>query len=254
MSPRELLHTAVWIKRHVLKQLSVPEASLLVDHVEPSDVLLDVGAHAGAWTAALSKLVPSGKVVAFEALPYYVRVLEATLRMIGKANVTVINKALLDERKVVEIVWRDRKGNRLTGLTHIRGEEEPAHETVEVNATTLDTLMNQFEGRVRFIKLDIEGAELLALRGAENLISAYRPILYLELRESFCKRYGYVPADVFTFLEEKDYAGYLHRDDGSWEHITAETYDDENDVWFVPIEEAETFTGSRDPAGSSVAR
>jgi len=236
-----MIHTLVWLKRHLLDQLAVPEVSLLTGHIRPSDVLLDVGGHAGAWTVALSRLVPQGTVYVFEALPYYARVLRATLQALGKTNVVVVNGAVLHESKRVEMVWRDPEGARLTGLTHLKGADESAQGTISVDGLTLDGLLRSFGGRVRFMKLDIEGAELFALRGAEQLLSTFRPLLYIELNEAYCRRYGHTPKDVFDFLAAQDYRAFVCSADGVCRGVEAGTYSGAGDVWFLPVEEDLAF-------------
>ncbi len=239
---REIVHTIVWTGRHLLGRMPVEAVELLRPHVGASDVLVDVGAHSGNWTVALSRLVPDGQVYAFEALPYYARVLGATLRILRRTNVEVIDRPLLDEARPVELVYADAAGRRLTGYTHLRGPGERSTGTVAVEGTTLDDMFAASEPRLRFIKLDIEGAELLALRGALRLLETSRPLLYLEIDETYCARYGHSAADVFDFLTSQKYRGYV-RADASWMQMDASNYEGNGDVWFVPIEDVAEFLG-----------
>ena len=176
MSFRELLHVGVWTKRHLMHQTPVPEAAVLTAYLKPTDSVLDIGAHAGSWTVALANLVPQGKVYAFEALPYYARVLTATMRLLRKRNVEVVGHPVLDVRKPVQMVWQNPAGNRLTGLTHVRSDDEAVENTVEVDSLVLDDMFREGHAPVRFIKMDIEGAELLGLRGATQLLATDRPL------------------------------------------------------------------------------
>lgn len=236
-TPREIAHIAIWVKRHLLKQLSVPEAALLSNSLQESDILVDVGAHSGAWSVALSSLVPNGKVYAFEALPYYARVLRKTLKILGKNNVEVVGKPVLDESKPVHIVWRSSAGNHLTGLTHLKGKGESENDTVIIDGITLDEFFSGSQSRIRFIKMDTEGAEFLALKGAQQILRESRPLLYIELNEEYCQRYGHSVKDVIDFFSEHSYRGYQQRADASWTHIDASTYSGDGDVWFIPNED-----------------
>ncbi len=239
---REIVHTLVWVARHLLGRLRVPAADPLRAHIKTTDVLLDVGAHSGNWSVALSRLVPDGKVYAFEALPYYARVLAVTLRILGKTNVEVVGKPVLNERKSVQLVFRDTSGNRLTGLTHVKGSDESTSETITVDGITLDSFLPTLGSHVRFVKMDIEGAELLALKGATRLLDTCRPLLYLEIDETYCLRYGHAAKDVFGFLTMREYRSYV-RTDASWVPVDAESYAGAGDVWFVPAEDEDAFIG-----------
>lgn len=241
---REVLHVAVWVKRHLRRALPAQGIERVRPHIAPDDVLLDVGAHAGSWTVPLSRMVPRGRVFAFEALPYYARVLRATLRVLGRRNVEVVGRAVLEADRSVEMVWRDPSGRRLTGLTHVRRTDEVAAETITVAGTRLDALLPRFGGRVRFIKMDIEGAELLALRGAEEILRTQRPLLYCELDDAYCQCYGYTAAAVFDYLATYDYRGYQPAEAGAWHPVGPETYAGKGEVWFIPREQESDFIGS----------
>lgn len=238
---RPVLHTLAWVKRHVLNEHRVPETKVIASFIKPTDVVLDIGAHSGAWTVPLSKMVPQGKVFAFEALPYYARVLKATLRVLRIKNVDVINRPILDENRSVEMVWLDPKGSRLTGLTHVKASGESAKDTVSVESMVLDQHISVFGGPIRFIKMDIEGAELLALKGAIQLINTHKPMMFIELNESHCLRYGHKVIDVFHFFGGLDYEGCLRSEDGVWSGIDASSYSGSGDVWFLPVDQARTL-------------
>ncbi len=66
--------------------------------------------------------------------------------------------------------------------------------------------MNQYPGnRVRLIKVDIEGGELLAFRGAEKTIARDRPVIIYEENGPACRAFGYAPADLMEFLRDLGY-------------------------------------------------
>ena len=100
-------------------------------------------------------------------------------------------------------------GNTLTGKTHVAIAAEAAQEMVSVPAVTLDSFWQEIgEKRVAFIKCDIEGFELFALRGARKLIESCRPVFYNELNTEWCERYDYTPADIFSFFQRYEYSAF----------------------------------------------
>ncbi|NIN35661.1 MAG: hypothetical protein GTO60_11480, partial [Gammaproteobacteria bacterium] len=70
---------------------------------------------------------------------------------------------------------------------------------------------------IDFIKADIEGAELLMLKGAKETLKRYHPILMLEIQSHSTKLFGYKPEDVFDFLHEIGYAGFYVTQQGNLE-------------------------------------
>jgi hypothetical protein len=66
-----------------------------------------------------------------------------------------------------------------------------------------DVLMG--EARVDLIKLDVEGAELFALRGAEQVIRRTKPILFIEMLRKWTARYDYSPNDIIAFMKGLGY-------------------------------------------------
>ena len=194
-----------------------------------------MGAHGGSWTVPLSRLVPDGHVYALEAFPYYARALTLTLRMLRRRNATVLNFAVHDHAGPVQMVSRDATDVPLTGTIHLMGVREAVAESVEVPGTTLDALDTIFEfPTVDFIKLDIEGAELLALRGAERLLRKHRPTIFLELYDSYCGRYGYTAGDVLDFLASRGYRPHVVFSSSKIIRISPADYPGEGDVLFIP--------------------
>jgi len=213
----------------------VPELPPLLPLLRPDDVFLDVGAHAGGWAVPVSRVLTSGHVYAFEALPHYAAVLKSTLALLGRRNVTVVVGAVSDKAGELSIVWRDPAGQRLTGRTHVsRGSE--TGESVRVKALTLDDFCRSHGiERVRLMKCDIEGAELMALRGATVTLERWRPLVYCELYEEYCIQYGHHARDVFAFFAERRYKT-VQIENGKFRPLDASTYSGVGDVLFVPAE------------------
>ena len=61
-------------------------------------------------------------------------------------------------------------------------------------------------GRVDFIKCDVEGAELLVLRGAQSTLRRFRPKLFLEIDDRWVRSFGWTTADVLSFLRQIGYS------------------------------------------------
>jgi FkbM family methyltransferase len=233
---KHLLHACIWARRHLAGRLPAPELSPLLGLLAPDDVFLDVGVHAGSWTIPASRVLTAGHVYAFEALPYYAKVLKATLRLLGRRNVTVTVGAVSDAEGEVEVVWKDAAGRRLTGMTRISQNQDDG-EKVRVRALTIDGFRRQHpHGRIRLVKCDVEGAELLVLRGAASTIDASRPLVFCELYDAYCARYGFSSRDVFAFFSTRGYRT-MAFEDRTFRSLNPAHYRGAGDVLFVPDEE-----------------
>ena len=182
----------------------------------------------------VSRALSRGHVYGFEAFPYYARVLRTTLALLGRRNVTVVEGAVSDAEGEVAVVWKDARGERLTGRTHITKEAPAGDSTVRVRALTIDRFRDQHpRGRVRLIKCDVEGAELLALRGAAATIDRWQPLVFCELYDEYCARYGYSVRDVFAFFGSRGYRAQQFVQ-GAYRDVDAGSYPGSGDVLFLP--------------------
>jgi FkbM family methyltransferase len=139
--------------------------------VKEGFTVFDVGAHVGFYTLLASVLVgPTGKVFAFEPLPRNIRYLKEHLRRNGVVNVSVVEAAVSDQSGCAFFE---------EGIDHSRGHLATGGR-LRVRTVSLDELV--FQGELPppdCIKIDIEGAEMLALRGAQSVLSGYRPTIFL---------------------------------------------------------------------------
>ena len=232
---REAAHTLLWLKRHLTGGLRVPELPCLLPFLQSDDVFLDIGAHAGAWALPVSKRLRDGHVYAFEAFPYYARLLKNVVTLMRRRNVTVVVGAVADSPGQTSVVWKDAEGNRLTGKTHMDASAD-ANVSVPVATLTIDGFYAPLPARrVRLIKCDVEGAELLVFRGAERTIAKWRPIVFCEINAEFCTRYGYRMEDLFDFFVARSYRSFAVRD-GGLRPLDPARYSGLGDVVFVPSE------------------
>jgi FkbM family methyltransferase len=154
--------------------------------IKPGQVVYDVGANVGFMTLLASKLVgPTGTVVAFEPRSETARNLRAQISINQLDNVIVEECAVAEQVGTSEFVVdsfsvMSKLADRGAGNGSTPG-------TQLVRTTTLDHVI----GRLKppdLVKIDIEGAELLALSGASRLLSEHRPILVVELHSEDLSR------------------------------------------------------------------
>ena len=177
----------------------------LLDDVRLSGrIAIDVGAHAGNWTQNLARRVgPEGVVLAYEALPHYGRALAVSTRLLRARNVHVRIVAVGDREGLIPLRWRSVANERLTGKTHIEPGLKNSAGVIEVHMSTLDSDLESrgiHPADVAFIKIDVEGAELEVLKGATNLLSQGRPVVYMEVEPPWLERMGHSVNDIFDLM------------------------------------------------------
>lgn len=159
-------------------------ARALRQYVQPGSCCLDVGAHLGYYTILMARLTGrDGLVVAFEPFPENVTALQENLRLNGVENVRLEECALAGRSGNLELTYPTNEAMPSTPSAH-GYKVGKAMATVTVPARTLDDALAQVKSVGRnpqLVKMDIEGAELEVLQGAEHLLRDVRPILVVEV-------------------------------------------------------------------------
>jgi len=190
--PREFGRTKLFISPDALlnlwkRDLRKTDPMLLRvarEHVHPGDIVWDIGANVGIFAFAAAALAgPTGRILAIEADIWLVGLLRRSARTCASdiAPVDILPVAVSEAVGVARfnIARRGRASNYLSvagGSTQAGG----VRETQYVPTATLDWLLNHFPSP-KFVKIDVEGAEELVLRGAGRLLSEIRPVVLCEI-------------------------------------------------------------------------
>jgi FkbM family methyltransferase len=155
-------------------EFSPGESDVFKAFIRPGDVVVEVGANIGAHTVELSRLVvPGGAVHAFEPQRVVFQTLCANVALNGCMNVFTHQAAIgAAPGEILVPFLPPNMPNNFGGLSlhgTVRGEPVPLRTLDELGLTAC-----------RFLKLDCEGMEVEALRGAANMVRTLHPILYVE--------------------------------------------------------------------------
>jgi len=143
-------------------------------YVPPGSVTIDVGANVGAHTLSLSLMVgPHGQVHAYEPRVSIVQRLKANLALNQAKNVIV--HALGVGQKQGQIPFNEESSDFNQGTGHFDPDSK-----VLIPIISLDEDLGRIEGRISFIKIDVEGYELQVIRGAREILAKHRPAIALE--------------------------------------------------------------------------
>jgi FkbM family methyltransferase len=147
---------------------------LICYHPQKGDVIIDCGAHIGNCTILFSRLVgKDGLVIALEPLEDSFKILTRRINRLRKRNVIAIKKCVWNSSGSVllKVV-----SNTIGCKVAMNPNEINTNNYAEIDCLKIDDLMDELKlKRLDLIKMDIEGAEIEALRGAKNTLINYNP-------------------------------------------------------------------------------
>jgi FkbM family methyltransferase len=187
------------------------ETSLVCRLLGPGGTFVDVGAHWGYFSLlAADAAGPAGRIVAVEADPRIHRTLARNFALNGLANAEAVHAAAAAEAGVLALDGFD-EGQDNWGVSRVAGVAGSAGARFEVPARPVDALLDERGvGAVDLLKMDIEGAEGLALRGMAAGLRAgrYRRIL-IELHPAQIRALGGDASDATGLLLDAGYRGWV---------------------------------------------
>ena len=165
----DLWHVLPWREKALLEEIE--------RRLKPGDVFIDAGANIGVYTVLASRLVgPSGRVIAVEMMPDTADRLEAHVRINELHNVTVVRQALSDASG--GIVTATVQAGKFGQATIAEDSERYGLGTrIEVTSTTLDDVTAGIAS-IALMKMDLEGAEMPALRGGASTMTKLQALVY----------------------------------------------------------------------------
>jgi FkbM family methyltransferase len=188
-----------------------PEVVHLMRRVlREGDLAIDGGANIGFMTMIMSRLVgEKGRVEAFEPSTINYKKLMANLTLNSTENVFVVNSPLWSETAMVNLHQGVDSGS--SSLMAFNG----ALNTIPCRGITIDRWFEMYDQTPRFLKLDIEGAEMHALIGAQALLKRGIDFISCELNLEALERFGTTQMDLRDFMWEQGYETFMLHEDGS---------------------------------------
>nr|WP_314070992.1 FkbM family methyltransferase [uncultured Roseococcus sp.] len=172
------------------------ETDFVLAVLEAGDCFVDVGANIGWFSVLAAQAVgPGGRVYSFEPREDLSRRLRQSIADNGfDERCRIETVALGAEEGSIELAWVPDERNPGHSFFVPGALPEGAASLGRVPVRPLDAL--GIEGPVRLIKIDVEGAEPLVLRGAQSLIGRDRPILLFEIFPEWLRRVSGTTADA----------------------------------------------------------
>lgn len=199
------------------------ETELFEKIIKSNMTVADVGANLGYFTITFSRCASKGKVYAFEPDPVNFRLLQKTIHANKLKNVVAVNKAVSDKNGTTKLfICEEHSGDhRIFDSSEYSGEKRSS---IPIDTISLDSFFennneqnnenkseksieNKSESNVvDVIKMDIQGAEYMALKGMLNLLKQNKDLVLIsEFSPLLIKQSGHEPK---LFLEELESLGF----------------------------------------------
>ena len=198
------------VRSDILKRIVILgeyEKSLLEivdEHLRPELDVLDIGANVGVYTVYFARKIGTGRrVLAIEPMPDTLNLLKRNLSMHNLAGSIIVYEGVAAEKAgrslITSIPGKEEYSTLGDHLGLISAGNVPRVE-LEVVGETVDDLVERYNLTPGFMKLDIEGAEYLALAGAKTTLKKYHPVIMAELVDKYLARFGHSAKDVVDLL------------------------------------------------------
>jgi FkbM family methyltransferase len=189
--------------------------------VKEGDIVVDLGANIGYFTLLAAKLVgKKGKVFAFEPEPKNFNYLTKNIKLNNYTNVVLEQKAVSDRAGKIKLFLCPYDSghhtiNQPNGIEAYRLGRSGDVTSIDIETVTLDGYLKGEVDRVDVIKIDVEGAEMLALLGMDGILRSNQNIkMFVEFFPLLIKKMGSSPEEfIRKLLEDYKFSIYVIPDD-----------------------------------------
>jgi len=205
----------------------------IMDHYHNlNGIYIDIGAWIGPTVMYAAQKFRN--VVAIEPDGAAFRRLTENLSVNNFNNITLVNKCLSDKDETISFGGNGKWGNSESTMLVSNPEysswegrwskEEREQHIKDVETISIDTLFATYDINpeiISFIKMDIEGGEMIVIPGISHILSKYKPVLYLSLHYCFLQIHHI--KDILDLLFDIYENCYLFNDEGTKYNINKET-------------------------------
>ena len=179
------------------------ELQIIMNLLEDNDFFFDIGAHVGWYSVNLANQKKQMQVFSFEPIPSTYALLLKNIAHNKLNNMQAFNFGFSDKSKTADLFYSE-VGSAIASEKDIF-EVNPSKK-VQCQLKTLDEFVKEHPiHRLDFIKCDVEGAEFLVLKGADRAICKFLPMVFLEIVENWCNKFGYNAKTIIQYMSDKGY-------------------------------------------------
>ena len=188
--------------------------------IKADDVFFDVGANVALFSLQMDAMTKGLTYYAFEPLPPTFAKLQKTLKLNNAKNINAFNVGMSDKKGSFDFYLPGTSEaaslKPVTDEFYLKESDASGKyvggnkmEKVLCQVTTLDDFCTENNiSRMDFLKIDVEGNEIFALKGATNTLTTLKPMIYCEMLRKHAARFGYHPNDIIAMMKGSGYGCY----------------------------------------------
>jgi len=169
--------------------------------VQNPDIVLDIGANIGQEMLYYTGW--ANRIISFEPNPVTFNVLKQNVDQNNIKNVRLENLGVgsVPSKAFINLVKNNEGRSFVT--------KSPTKISHEITIVAVDDV-NIGEGKVDFVKMDVEGFEIEALKGMKKLIDTHSPAFQIEAQDETLERHGMTSVDIWDFFNERGYTATIN--------------------------------------------
>ena len=170
-------------------------------NIKKGNTVLDIGAHIGLYSSPFAEMVgEDGKVFCFEPTPSTFDILKKTIELNKHQNIKSINAAIDENSGSIRFNLTSQNGEGSNANSIVAIDRSVAN--VDVKAYSIDDFRKENKLKIDVLKIDVEGAELSALRGAKETFISDRPLGILALHPNNINEFGHSLNEIWKCFED----------------------------------------------------
>ena len=207
--------------------------------LKPGDVFLDIGANIGYFTLLAANSEPTSKVISFEPVKGLFQKLEENISINSFKNITAFNIAVGEINEETELFI---SGPNNSGMSSFRQPENYSGKKEIVKVVTIDSWFKKARlSKIDLIKLDVEGSELAALKGTQETLQNFKPLIIAEVNPETLASFSLTPGDIYGYLNKLNFDGFTISEKEGLKRVNPNSTSETKNVLFIHPDKLEFY-------------
>jgi FkbM family methyltransferase len=197
------------------------EIGIVLRLLNDGDIFFDIGANIGLYSLLVAKQKPDCKILSFEPMPVTFANLKSNIALNNLDNIQAFPIALWKENEQLKFHFTKSS----TPSSSVAKLYDDAEEIIVDGVKLDDFFARNYFDKIDLMKIDVEGAELMALQGAKEMLKRFSPIVFAELFRGWSEKLGYNHNQTLSYMKQLGYCCFELRENFllPFEEMTEET-------------------------------
>ncbi|NCD70751.1 FkbM family methyltransferase [Mucilaginibacter agri] len=183
------------------------DSAMLYALIEKNYTVLDIGGNIGWYTNHIAAILSDGKVFGIEPIPETFAKLSNNVALNGFGNIKLENFAFSDKKDKIKFYYSPLMPGASSAANITENSEI---QELECITNTVDAYVEENNiDKIDFIKCDVEGAEFMVFKGAKDILSQHKPVVFAEMLRKWAAKFGYHPNDMIAYFNTLGYNCYV---------------------------------------------